>query len=157
VKVNAKLYDASDTLIGTESSYIDLDIIMPGEKSPFSILVTNSIPIDHYKLKIIDYDITTEQPYRNLQILSYSDSIDVLGWMHVVGEVKNNGSETVEYVMILATFYDSDGKVVVTEWTFTEEDEIAPGETGTFELLMIYSDLVPQIDHYTLQVQGSPK
>ena len=53
----------------------------------------------------------------------------------LVGEVKNNGTQPADSVKITASFYDGNGNIVGTDFTFTEPLTIAPGDTGTFKML----------------------
>ena len=47
----------------------------------------------------------------NIEILSYSWYTDSLGYLVVVGEVQNVGSNTIEYVRLIGTVYNTDGEV----------------------------------------------
>ena len=70
----------------------------------------------------------------------------------IVGEVKNLGNEPVNYVKVMATFYDSNGNVVDTAWTFagdTADTDLQPEQTAPFEISLI--DETP-FHHYKLDV-----
>jgi hypothetical protein len=41
-------------------------------------------------------------------------------WYEIVGEVVNGGIEATEYVKVIATFYDEDGQVIGTHFTYTD-------------------------------------
>ena len=56
--------------------------------------------------------------------------------MHVVGEIKNIGTGTANYVKVIATFYDEAGKVVAAEFTFSDPSDIEPGQKAPFEILL---------------------
>jgi hypothetical protein len=45
----------------------------------------------------------------------------------IAGEVENNGTESVEYVKVAVTFYDSAGNVVGTENTYADPSDLRPG------------------------------
>ena len=86
----------------------------------------------------------------DLEILNYQHYVDT-GWLHIVGEVRNNSNTPMEYVEVIVTFYDDSNKVVGVDNTFTELDVIplsgkAPFETGT--------DQWSGATQYRLQVQG---
>src|SRR5262249_685711 len=50
----------------------------------------------------------------------------------LVGEVLNNGSITAEYVKVSASFYDQNGAIIGSEFTYTEPSTIRPGERAAF-------------------------
>jgi hypothetical protein len=98
---------------------------------------------------------SSQPPEGGLKIVSQSHHIDSINTYHVVGEVENNGSKTASYVEISGTFYDANGTVVGTSFTFTVPHDIASGAKAPFDL-MLASDQssvpVDQIKRYSLQV-----
>jgi hypothetical protein len=94
----------------------------------------------------------TSAAARNLRILSTSASVDRLGYHHIVGEVRNEGTLQVRFVKIVATYYDEAGTVVGTDSSYvrTSENTLQAGATGPFE---ITSREVPTMKTYSLQVQ----
>ncbi len=136
-KVVASYYDASNNLIATDSGYSAIDILTPGQRSPFDILLLDPpAGIDHYSLQVT-WDTTNRQPLHTFTLSSISDrpaSID--DWRYITGQVRNDTGKTVQYVEIIATLYNNDGVVVQTDFTFAELDELAPGQTSPFELLV---------------------
>jgi hypothetical protein len=87
-----------------------------------------------------------------LEILSHNSFPDSLGYLHVVGEVKNNYPSTATSVTIVGTFYDINNRVVGTQFTHANPSDIGSGEKAPFELILS-SAIAPisQIDHYNLQ------
>lgn len=157
VQISVNLYDASNMPIPFPSSaYIFLDVIRPGEKSPFEFSVHDPGNVARYEVHVLGAQVTTEQSYRDFEILSNSTSVDA-GKFIVVGEVRNIGSETAEIVHVIGTFYNSEGKIVALGFSYTAEAEIQPNQTGTFEMGLIFEEIIQEIDHYTLLVEGTPK
>jgi len=68
----------------------------------------------------------------DLEILSYQHYVDT-GWLHIVGEVRNNSNTPMKYVEVIVTFYDDSNKVVGVDNTFTALDVIPPGGKAPFE------------------------
>ncbi len=60
------------------------------------------------------------QSDNQISILSSSAYTDDVGYFHVIGQVQNNSPTSVTYVQVIATFYDSAGKVVSTSFTYTD-------------------------------------
>ena len=83
---------------------------------------------------------STNQSQANLVIPSswrstYRDSI---GDLHIVGQVQNNFTFPIEFVQITGTVYDSSHQLVSTSDTYTNVDQLGPGEKSvlTYFLLM---------------------
>jgi hypothetical protein len=71
-----------------------------------------------------------------VEIKSHTQKID-RGYPKIVGEVINNINRSVTYVKIIATFYDSEGVVVGTDFTFagdTTSTPLEPNQTTPFEV-----------------------
>jgi len=151
VKITATFYDAQKTVIGTDFSYTELDILKPNQKSPFDLSsYPDKIDPDSYKLKV-SYRETDEEPFTGLKILSHSARIDDYGYHEIVGEVKNEGTNDAKFVRVVCTYYDAGGRVTGTSFTYTAYD-IDVGDSAPFELSSYPRDLVPA--NYELQVQG---
>jgi len=98
---------------------------------------------------------TPPSPNGSLKILSQTHYIDSVDAYHVVGEVENNSSKTASYVEIIGTFYDANGTVVGTSFTFTEPHDLASGAKAPFDLILISASVpINQIKHYSLQLNS---
>ncbi len=155
IKVTATFYDSGNTVVATDFTYTDLDILLPGRKSPFEVLLidtTQAAKVDHYSLSLT-FSTTSSIP-TGLQILSSSSYTDAVNYMHVVGEIKNIESSAATLVKVVATFYDSGGTVVATDFTYSDPNEISPSQTAPFEVLLIYSNRVTLVASYALSAQS---
>ena len=93
-----------------------------------------------------------ENNLNGLQILSYNSFTDSIGYLHVVGEIKNNYPSTVTFVRIVGTFYDINNQVVGTQFTYANPSDIGSGEKVPFVLILTSASTpISQIDHYSLQ------
>lgn len=108
-------------------------------------LVMCSIPlIDSPKktpslIPLDEYTPSPEAPdLGKVEVLSfrcYPDP-DLPSTSHVVGEVKNQGSKTVEWVKIITTFYDSEGDMTYTDFTYCMPKTLKPNQSCTFDSWM---------------------
>lgn len=156
VKLTATFYNSANTVVATDFTYTGVDILLPNQKSPFEIIGPDqpiSAQVDHYSVTVSDSNITGEEPYRSFTILSQSTNIDGLGYYHVVGEVKNTGSQTVTYVKVVGTFYDSSWKVVAAEFTYTDPSTLVAGQTAPFDVFILSTTLSGKVSSYELQLQ----
>ncbi len=156
IRLTATFYNTAGTVISTDFTYTRIDTLMPEQKSPFEIILldkTNSAAVDHYVVVLSDATITGVEPYRAFTVLSHSSSIDTSGWYHVVGEVKNTGSQMATYVQVVGTFYDATGKVVATAFTYTHPEDLIVDQVVPFEMIVTDKTLSTKIASYVLQVQ----
>ena len=53
-----------------------------------------------------------------------------------IGKVQNLINKDVEYVIIIATFYDENGKIIESKSTYTQPNNIKPNMTASFEMIL---------------------
>ena len=139
IEVTARLLSSSNQQVGTESSYTLLDILAPGEKSPFHLVFAPPTNYHHYPLSVTATD-TAEAPNHNFTVRVTNTSTDADGDRHINGEVTNNNETRAEAVQVVFTFYNAEGGVVEAEVAFPEtldfEPALDPGETAPFELIL---------------------
>ena len=69
IKVTSSFYDSSNKIVGTSFAYTDVDVLRPGEKSPFDIILHNkdqSKKVSSYKLAISSDDSDPKPSYLKL-------------------------------------------------------------------------------------------
>jgi hypothetical protein len=153
VKIIGTFYDDGGTMIGTDFTYIELDRLGPQSTAPFNMageLGGSAAAVAAYEL-IVQGDVTQGGDYTDLTA-AVSNEYDSYGYHHMVGQVENVGETDCEYVKVVAAFYDADGNVVETDFTYTGLDVVPAGGKSPFEL----SCEVPAFDHYALWVEGDP-
>lgn len=155
VKITATFYDSNDVVVDTSFTFADINVLLVGRKSPFKVSLYNteqSAKVDHYSLGVT-YDIFELGKPEGLEILSSSSYVDTLGWMHVVGEIKNIGVYATTYVKVIAIFYDSTGKVVDCAFTFSDPHDLEADQKAPFEVPLM-SNRVPLVDSYELTAES---
>jgi hypothetical protein len=78
------------------------------------------------------------------------------GYLHIVGEVVNETDDWLEYVKVVATYYDADGKMIGTDYTYTALDMVGPRDVGVFDLSGDVGGMAADVDSYKLQVEADP-
>jgi len=86
----------------------------------------------------------------NLTILSHTGYLDPQGNYHVVGEVQNIGSQTVNFVQIEATFYDPQNHVIDTRFDLTMLYTILPDRKSPFLIALLDVAQSAKVHHYSL-------
>jgi hypothetical protein len=148
VKIVITLYDNNSKVVGTDFTYTELDVIPPGGKSPFESGTDEWTGTATYKLQVEGREGALGR--QDLEVIDHSSYQDG-DWLHVRGEVQNNGTTPAEYVKLILTLYDVNGEVIGMDFTYTMLDNIPPGGTSPFES---GTDHWPNFDHYEIQIQG---
>jgi hypothetical protein len=92
----------------------------------------------------------TEIPPR---ILSDNNYVASTGNLHIVGEVINESFESMTFVKIIATFYDSNNNVIGTDFTYTSPSTLQPGQKAPFDMILIEGSMpLHLVSYYTLSV-----
>jgi len=155
VKITGTFYDGGHVVIASEYTFTKLDQVILGQKSPFDLFIMNeatSAEVASYSLSLTA-DITNAKP-PGLQILSHSSSIDELGYLEIVGEVRNVRIGSASYVEVIGTFYDQNGTVIGCDYTFTDPSDLSGGQTAPFKMTFMYESLSTDISTYALVTQS---
>ena len=126
-----------------------LDILLPGQRSPFALTLPKPAGLWEYSLRITARP-TLEQPLAGLEVVYSRADEDDAGFYHVRGEVENTGSRTAERVQIIVTLYDRWGKIINAGFVYSEPQSIRPGEKAAFDCSFNYYPLVKE---YLIQVE----
>jgi len=128
-------YENKIWLVGIEKAFAD-DILNPNETIDMPQQFNISAIINNKKLNIINY----------------SSFIDTLGYLHIIGKVKNNTTKIAEFVSVKGTFYDNDNKVIGTSFNYTEPRSLNSSEIASFDLVLQNASIsITQIEKYTLR------
>lgn len=129
-----------------------LSTLRPGELSPFDFAMTPPPPYDSYGFAITSQP-TDRDPVDDFAILSQRSFTDTLTTLAVVGELRNDLPSAVAFVVVVGTFYDSQGAVWNAGQVYTLLDRLAAGQRSPFRLAVSGA---PQIVSYTLKVRAAP-
>jgi peptide/nickel transport system substrate-binding protein len=151
MQVNVTFYDAFDTPVAAEYSYTIVDILLPGEISPFEVssFPLANLSVSYYEIEVTYYD-TEEVPYREFEITGLSEDI-TYGWFDVSGEVENIGFINASFVNIVASFYDENETLITYDFDYIDPDVLEPGQRATFEVSTFPDEVLPA--SYALMVQ----
>jgi hypothetical protein len=157
VKVSANLYNTSGQILATDFTYAALDVLPPGERTCFDIIVLDPPEgWSYYQFEAPQYS-TGGDAAPPLTILSHSGSYrDSYGWYEIVGEIRNDAGVRVEYVSPIATLYNASGTVVGCDYSYVNSTHLDPGQTSAFDILSVGRDYV-DVTSYRLQVDGRAK
>jgi hypothetical protein len=68
----------------------------------------------------------------------------------IVGEAKNNGNETVEFVKVTVTLYDDIGSIIGAEDAYTDPSYLEPGMKAPFKVSIRSGSLMDDTEAYRI-------
>ena len=152
VNISATLY-SDDSIIHQASTKTLTNIIMPGMKGAFDIIVNEKIDyVDNYILNV-DYKITNPKS-QVIEITSAEFRHGPINNIIMQGTVANNGDTTANMVKIIATFYDRDGNVVAVSQARTEPDYLRANHETSFLITIPDKSQAKMIVDYSLVAES---
>ena len=129
------------------------NIIMPGMKGAFDLMMTEDIGhVDHY---LLDIDFKITQPKDQvIEIVSSEFTHGPLNNIVIQGIVANNGDITANMVKVIATLYDRDGNVVAVSETRTEPDYLRANDESFFLIPILDKTQINKIVDYSLVAES---
>jgi hypothetical protein len=148
VLIFARYYDAADQLVAVSDADTFLRTTDVGQRNPFMIILSNApVGIVRYTLSL-RWE-TGPASYRPITVLS-SQTRDNSG-VEVFGEVRNDQAQRAGSVRVEATFYDTGGNVVRTNYSYISPSSLNPGESSVYTIRMFEDFLFAT---YTVQAEG---
>ena len=130
VNVIAVFYSDDNNVYQTSTENLT-NMIMPGMKGVFDLMVTQDI--DHVDYYLLDIDFKVTQPKdQMIEITSSEFTRGPLDNIAIQGTVTNNGEITANMVKLVATLYDRDGNVVAVSEARTEPDYLRANDESFF-------------------------
>lgn len=139
IRITARLIDEEGVMIVEQDDFVSSDMLMPGEYAPFSIVFADGLPSGtvRYDLeasaRYADYTAQTFYGPENFA-LSTEASFDEAGLLVVSGQVRNEGNLTASLVKVIVTIFDADQRVVGTDTTLVDVQQLAPGEISSYSV-----------------------
>jgi len=154
VRISENEYNASDGLIGTSSTYAQIEPLSPGTKSGFTDIFSPPAGFTHCMVAFISWDVGGNPNYYfSTQVTNvFSDT----GGTHYVGTVTNNNVTQADFVRVNFTFYDGGGGANDADFTYVETGSsasLAPGQTASFE--EIHLSGAPAVASYAVLTTSS--
>lgn len=158
VQITATFFDSTNNIIATVATQSMLNIILPGEKSPFEILLSDQTKINqvnNYSLIVSNYGKPIDILSQNLRIISDNSYISKSEYYNIHGKILNEGPSKSTYTIVTATCYDTNGKVVGVTNGFTDPAIVISGRETQFNIIVRDSEQSKKVSSYALQVQSN--
>src|SRR5574342_852819 len=154
IVVTATFYDIHDKILGRMTTDSILDTIMPGKKSPFDLISTDNIIPQIYRYSLNTEYKPAEFKTESLEILSSNAKRDMLDNFIISGTVTNHDQKTANTIVVIATLYDKDGRVVATSKTYTQPDYLKAGGITPFLVSMFDKTQSLKATDYSLMLES---
>lgn len=130
-------YDTSGAIVGTANGETILEVIPPGEISPFLITLSRPPGMVSYSVRAVARPVT---PRLNAQlsVVEVKRYEDDAGFFHVKGVVANTGSVEIKRAKVVAVIYGRGGAVINVGFTYLSPPTLAPGERASYEVIFTY-------------------
>ena len=147
------------TLVTSDNTIAVLETIPAGGTSPFEdILLPGTPSFDSIDVEVTDYHATGDfDPplISGLTVTLGTSRTDSIGATHVPFTVRNDSSTPYQFVQIYLALYDSSGSMVLLGSDFSSPTTLAPGQSGTGEVLFL-AGYSPQISTSATFATASP-
>lgn len=152
-QVRADFYDEQGTIYSTGTGECFRELIGPGGKSPFQIVLSEAPETLTYKLTTLSRP-TQDLPTGRFSLTEISPESGGDSEYVVKGMIHNDSDHDIETALILGTFYDNHGNVTAVGFTFPDILPIQPG--GSSEFTMTVDFLGNPIVSFALHAETSP-
>ncbi|MGI0008954.1 MAG: FxLYD domain-containing protein [Nitrosopumilaceae archaeon] len=154
IVVTATFYDLHDKILDTVTTNSILETIMPGKKGPFDLIFNNKIITQIYRYSLnIEYK-PAEHKIESLEILSSNAKRDMLDNFIISGTITNHDQRTANSIVIIATLYDKEGRVVATSKSYTESEYLKAGGITPFLVSVHDKSQSQKAVDYSLMVES---
>ena len=121
VLIMASFYDSEGNLLDEFQRVPAMQVINPGESSPFEILYIDSQTAgDVANFTMSATGQATGPKEKALTVISSNSRLDILGTYYINAAARNDGPETADNAIMIATLYDSGGRVIAIGKTLAE-------------------------------------
>jgi hypothetical protein len=155
-RISANFFNDSGQFIDTDYAFTFLYDLPAYDKTCFDIWFPKPNGWSTFEFDPLSY-YTDGNPLTKLILLNTSGSYEALtGFYRIIGQVRNDYGNRIEYVMPVATLYNTLGSVVGCKFGFVDSTHLDPNQTSPFTIIALgrdYSD----VSTYKLQVNGVPK
>ncbi len=150
INIHVALLDENNHQIATKETSSLVNIIMPGMKGPFDLVLTNdeTKKTKSYSLKI-DYKVSHPKN-QVIDIIESELSRDNYNNLMITGTVTNKGDITANTVAVIATLYDKGGNVAAVSRVHPEPDYLRVEDNAFFVIAIPDKIQTSGINDYTL-------
>lgn len=119
---------------------------------------TSALPTPTTAPTLTNTPIPTPEPLETVLVLpGTSMFVDSLGYIHIVGQVRNSTSDNIRFVKIVADLFNAQGQLLDTDYTYTYESVVAAGQTACFQHIFTNGPALQDIASTTFEIDFNPE
>jgi hypothetical protein len=171
VTIGGTALDSSGNTIASAEGLAYSYETAPGQRVPFLIDFTPSSSttsnsdwmssLANFNVTVLAVTDTTTSAYPNLHVPEAPTAINESGVYTVVGTIVNNGTQTMDYVWVVTTFYNAAGTVVGLNYTYVVTPVAALVPSGAARWVATPADNTPQLTNeiasYSYVIDSEPR
>lgn len=155
IRISATLIAQDGSVIDFPAAHTFLNSLPPGEAAGFNVMensAPNSAAVTNYTLNLEYHE---SQPVTfALNAYAVNATKNIFGSLVLTGFVQNNGNTESDYTKVVATFYESDGKVVYVGMTSTDPATIPLANRQPFQITVPGADRSALVTSWSLQIES---
>lgn len=136
-QITITFYDSAGAVIDTAHGKTMIEVIPPGETSPFLVTLPRPTGMASYSLRAVARPVTPRLTAQ-LSVTEIRRFEDNAGFFHVKGAIQNIGKKTAKRVKVAVIIYGRDGRVINVGFTYVDPPNLAPGGEATYEVIFTY-------------------
>jgi hypothetical protein len=155
-KVTGTLKNSGGGIVDVLTSYAYAEYLPPEARSPFELIeldAAKSATVTSYSLAL-EFDLATIPPGVNLAVEGLTSSTDSAGNLNLLGQVRNTGLQQSNFTKLYATFYDSAGKVIYVDFTYTSPSTIPAGQVSSFKFIGPAGSIASHVSAFTVGAES---
>lgn len=159
VLVMTSFYDSEGNLLDEFQRVPSMQVVNPGESSPFEILyIDQQTAADVANFTMSATGQETDPKEKALTVISSNSRLDILGTYYINAAVRNDGLETADNAIMIVTLYDSDGRVIAIGKALAEAGQgssnITAGSQAPFGVAITQKQQTYKTAQYSLVVDS---
>ncbi len=150
INIHVTLFDENNHQITIKETSSLVNIIMPGMKGPFDLILINN-EAEKTKSYSLELDYKISAPKNQVIDITESElSRDNYNNLMITGTVTNKGDITANIVAVIATLYDKEGNVAAVSRVHPEPDYLRTNDNAFFLVSIPDKIQTSEIKDYTL-------
>jgi len=135
--ITVTFYDAAGVVIDVAHGETILDVIPPGQTSPFLINLTRPTGLTSYSLRATARPVAAK-PTAQFAVVGVRRFEDDAGFFHIKGIVQNAGTTAAQRVKVAAIIYGRDGRIINVNFAYVNPPQLAPGQKAVYDVIFTY-------------------
>lgn len=153
MRISAIALDEALNLVDTTWGYVTLDNLGPGDRTCFDLVFSDPPESTYYyQFEGITY-WADGKIVDGLTLVTHSGRQTSYSY-EIIGQVRNDSWRQRDFVMSVASVYNSAGAMMACDFTYVNSTDLPPGMTSSFKHMVTVRGSKP-VQSYRLQIEGS--